>query len=187
MNHYLNLYQRAFLKYLSFRGRSNKEDFWTFYLGNILIILIWISLGSILIGESSSLSSFFSIMLGLFYFGILIPSMSVGARRMHDAGQSGWWFLIPFLNFFYALEDSDPGVNFYGPEPEKQVRLHTRSIIASSAKPSVAKQPMPDKQKVDVIGTNQYAIGKWYFIADKSWGMNEFDMTFTELHCGGMT
>lgn len=44
--------------------------------------------------------------------------MAQGAKRCHDRGNSGWYQLIPFYGFWMLFGDSDPGVNYYGPNPK---------------------------------------------------------------------
>jgi uncharacterized membrane protein YhaH (DUF805 family) len=58
----------------------------------------------------------------LVLFGLLIPSIAVGVRRLHDTGRSGWWTLIwviPLIGtiawLVFTLQDSTPGANEYGP------------------------------------------------------------------------
>jgi uncharacterized membrane protein YhaH (DUF805 family) len=46
---------------------------------------------------------------------MIIPSISVGWRRMHDINRGGWWSIIPFVGFVFALQQSDPDMNQYGP------------------------------------------------------------------------
>ena len=61
----------------------------------------------------------------LYSLAILIPSIAVGVRRLHDTGRSGWWLLIgliPVLGsivliVFFVL-DSEPGENAYGANPK---------------------------------------------------------------------
>ena len=56
---------------------------------------------------------------------MLIPSIAVGVRRLHDTNRSGWWILIglvPCVGFiilivFYAMEGVR-GDNQYGPDPK---------------------------------------------------------------------
>jgi uncharacterized membrane protein YhaH (DUF805 family) len=56
---------------------------------------------------------------------MLLPSIAVGARRLHDIGRTGWWQLIVLvpvigvivLLIFYVM-DGDPGSNEYGPNPK---------------------------------------------------------------------
>ena len=64
---------------------------------------------------------------------VMIPSIAVTVRRLHDTGRSGWYFLlqyipVPLVNFIglimlivYLCEDSKPGTNEYGPNPKESV------------------------------------------------------------------
>lgn len=62
------------------------------------------------------------IILGL---ALLVPTLAVGARRLHDIGKSGWFLLlglIPLVNFYliYLLaQDGVPGANEYGANPKE--------------------------------------------------------------------
>jgi uncharacterized membrane protein YhaH (DUF805 family) len=49
---------------------------------------------------------------------VLIPSIAVGVRRMHDVGKSGWFLLIPIYNLILALSEGEKGDNKYGPDPK---------------------------------------------------------------------
>jgi uncharacterized membrane protein YhaH (DUF805 family) len=68
-----------------------------------------------------------------------IPSIALGVRRLHDIGYSGWWLLIGFVPFVggilllvFALMDSQPGTNRYGPNPKEiaQVAPQTTSGLS---------------------------------------------------------
>jgi len=57
--------------------------------------------------------------------GLLIPSLAVGVRRLHDIGKSGWWLLIGLIPLVgaivllvFACQDSQPGTNQWGPSPK---------------------------------------------------------------------
>lgn len=58
---------------------------------------------------------------------MLLPSIAVAVRRLHDTGRSGWWFLISFIPIFgsivflvFAVLDSEPGENRYGPNTKNE-------------------------------------------------------------------
>ena len=62
---------------------------------------------------------------GLFSLAMLIPSLAVAARRLHDTGKSGWLqllFLIPIagliLWIIWMAKEGDDGMNKYGPSPK---------------------------------------------------------------------
>ena len=64
-------------------------------------------------------------MLLIFALALLVPSIALAVRRLHDIGKSGWWYLIALipligllvLLYFFVL-DSQPGSNQYGPNPK---------------------------------------------------------------------
>ena len=49
---------------------------------------------------------------------IILPSLSVGVRRMHDTGRSGWWILFPFVNLAFLCFEGEHDTNIYGPNPK---------------------------------------------------------------------
>lgn len=100
----------AFSNYINFNGRSSRSEFWWFYL---LTFIIGIAL--YLIG-SQWLS-------GVVNLALLLPSITVGVRRLHDIGKTGWLLflsLIPIVNFiliYWFVQPSQPMDNQYGPVP----------------------------------------------------------------------
>jgi uncharacterized membrane protein YhaH (DUF805 family) len=80
MNKYWDNYVSVLKRYAVFDGKAGRPEFWMFVLVSIVL--------SILLGMvSQQLSSLYSLV-------VLIPSLAVGARRLHDTGRSGWWQLI---------------------------------------------------------------------------------------------
>ena len=87
-----------------------------FALINFIISIVLYGIGAA-IGVGQALE-------GLYSLAVLVPSIAVAARRLHDTNRSGWWQLIALtvigiipLIIFYA-QDSDPGPNQYGPNPK---------------------------------------------------------------------
>jgi uncharacterized membrane protein YhaH (DUF805 family) len=61
----------------------------------------------------------------LYGLAVLVPSLAVGVRRLHDTGRSGWWLLInviPVVGWIaylaFVAQDSQPGANQYGAYPK---------------------------------------------------------------------
>jgi uncharacterized membrane protein YhaH (DUF805 family) len=81
--------QTCFAKYASFGGRARRPEFWWFMLFGLLGGLAAGIVDLILFGMAD-MSPFNN----LFTLALLIPSLAVGARRLHDTGRSGWWQLI---------------------------------------------------------------------------------------------
>ena len=84
---------KAFRNYLNFSGRSNRSEFWYFFLfiliGNFLTHLI----DTYIIGYHPEEMGIVS---GIFFLATAIPQLSLTFRRLHDTGKSGWWFLLSF-------------------------------------------------------------------------------------------
>lgn len=126
----------CFSKYATFSGRATRSEFWWFQLFTIIITGIPILLGLIFVVASSGSSADGSpsgalALIGIFLYvigflislALVIPNLSVGCRRLHDRGTSGWLqllLLVPcggiVLLIFWLLEGT-PGDNFYGPKP----------------------------------------------------------------------
>jgi uncharacterized membrane protein YhaH (DUF805 family) len=116
----------AFKRYFDFQGRSSRSEYWLFYLFTLLVA-IGLAIGNaVVLGVTGSqaLNVMFAIAFVLFYLAVLIPSLAVSFRRLHDTGRSAWWLLIAFLPFIGALVllyffvlASSPGPNRFGPQP----------------------------------------------------------------------
>lgn len=106
--------------YVNFSGRARRKEYWYFYLFQILIGLILV-ISLAIIGVSDAGIDAISGLLSLFF---LLPSLAVGARRLHDVNRSGWWMLlaltiiglIPLL--IWAVSETKPESNQWG-EPAK--------------------------------------------------------------------
>ena len=108
-------------KYAVFSGRSSRAEYWYFILFNLCISLIITyidkKIGTV---QPSGFGSLFE----LYFLAVLIPSIAVCIRRLHDVGKSGWWLLIsfiPLIDIWYiilTIKDSYPGENKYGPNPK---------------------------------------------------------------------
>ncbi|TXI47329.1 MAG: DUF805 domain-containing protein [Lysobacter sp.] len=113
MNWYLDVIKN---KYFNFDGRARRQEYWMFTLFNIIAIVIL-----------AIIDSFFGkpILQGLYTLAIILPSLGVTVRRLHDTGRSGWWILIAFVPFIgglillvFTILDSQPGDNQYGANPK---------------------------------------------------------------------
>jgi uncharacterized membrane protein YhaH (DUF805 family) len=106
----MSWYLDALKNYSAFEGRSGRGEFCCFILFNIIICCalyftnegLWI----------------------LYALAVLLPSIAVSVRRLHDIDRSGWWVLIAIVPvvdialLFLMLQDSKPGVNQYGFNPK---------------------------------------------------------------------
>ena len=120
----MNWYLYVLKNYATFSGRARRKEYWIFFLFNVLISL---GLGVIdVVAGTYSVeyeTGFFS---GLYSLLVLIPSIAVSVRRLHDTNRSGWWVvisLIPIIGvlvlFVFTCLDSQPGTNRFGVNPKE--------------------------------------------------------------------
>jgi uncharacterized membrane protein YhaH (DUF805 family) len=109
---YMNFTQSVstcFKKYLDFKGRASRSEFWYFFLFYILASF----LGGFVVGFLVSPSSeFFYVLLIIIFVGLFIPALSVTVRRFHDFGVSGWMYcaFIPPLMISGYIQDTQPSL-----------------------------------------------------------------------------
>ena len=116
----MNWYLDVLKKYAVFSGRARRQEYWMFVLINILIS---IALGFVdgVIGTAGVLSLVYSL-------AILIPSLAVFVRRLHDTDRSAWWLLLGFIPVIgaivllvFAVLEGVTGDNEYGSDPKAGV------------------------------------------------------------------
>jgi uncharacterized membrane protein YhaH (DUF805 family) len=109
-------------RYAQFTGRSRRKEYWMFVLLMFVAGIVASILDGILGLKGAGLYGPLSLILML---GVLIPSIAVGIRRLHDTDRSGWWILIALIPLvgaiilivFYATDGTN-GSNQYGPDPK---------------------------------------------------------------------
>ena len=113
----------ALKKYAVFEGRARRREYW-FYVLFWVIIAVVLNVVDRMLGMYSAEMGM-GILGGIFWLATLLPSLAVGARRLHDTGRSGWWLLIGLIPLIGAIVlivffvlDSQPGTNAYGPNPK---------------------------------------------------------------------
>ncbi|MFY7943579.1 MAG: DUF805 domain-containing protein [Crocinitomicaceae bacterium] len=107
MNYYLKVLQN----YANFNGRARRKEYWMFVLFNFIASFVLGFIGGLLD---------FTLLANLYSLAVLLPSIAVAVRRMHDVGKSGWFVLIPIYNFILAVSDGEKGENQYGPDPKNE-------------------------------------------------------------------
>jgi uncharacterized membrane protein YhaH (DUF805 family) len=118
----MNWYVQAWKKFADFKGRSRRKEYWFFVLINVVAIVVLTGI-DLMLGTADAESGY-GVLSGIFCLAILIPSLAVSIRRLHDTGRSGWWVLlsaVPIVGLvvlYFALLDSQPGDNQYGPNPK---------------------------------------------------------------------
>lgn len=113
----MDWYIKVLKNYAVFEGRASRQEYWMFTLFNIIIS---IAIG-FLSGILSSITKTDQSVLGVIYsLAVLIPSIAVAIRRMHDTDRNGWWSIVPIVGLIFAIEAGNQGQNKYGPDPKGQ-------------------------------------------------------------------
>jgi uncharacterized membrane protein YhaH (DUF805 family) len=119
----MDWYIAVIKKYAVFSGRSRRKEYWYFVLFNILIS-IGLSVIDGVLGTGNAETGT-GLLSGIYSLAVLIPSLAVLVRRLHDTNRSGWWILIgliPIIGWIvllvFVVEDSNPGQNQYGANPK---------------------------------------------------------------------
>ena len=105
----------CFSKFADFSGRARRQEYWYFTVFNMVIQAGLNALGRLVFGSDSSMASIFA---GIFSLVILIPSLAVAWRRLHDVGKSGAYYVGWIIVLIQLCKDSQPGENQYGVSPK---------------------------------------------------------------------
>jgi uncharacterized membrane protein YhaH (DUF805 family) len=119
----LSWYLEALKKYAVFSGRSRRTEYWYFVLFNVIVSIV-LGLIDALLGTGGPYTGA-GLLSGIYGLAVLIPTLAVTVRRLHDIDRTGWWILIGLVPLIggivllvFALLDSTPGSNQYGPNPK---------------------------------------------------------------------
>jgi uncharacterized membrane protein YhaH (DUF805 family) len=111
----LHWYTDVIKQYAVFDGRASRPEYWWFFLINTIISVV---LDVVIPGATGQV-------LGAIYaLAVLLPSIGVGIRRLHDTNRTGWWLLVslvPLVGWIWIIVllalAGDEGPNRYGPPP----------------------------------------------------------------------
>ena len=114
----------GFKNYFKFNGRATRAEIWWWVLFTVLAGIVLAVVDTFtgtmgMFGDSGLLG-------GLFELATLIPSLALGARRLHDINRTGWWLLLIFVLVIgwivlivWGIKRGDKGPNKYGPDPRQ--------------------------------------------------------------------
>ena len=113
----MNGYLETLKKFADFSGRARRTEYWLFILFSMCIAVL-LGVVDFVLGSPGIIGLIFAV-------AILIPSIAVAARRLHDTDRSGWWMLIAFIPvigtialLIFLLLDSHASANRFGPNPK---------------------------------------------------------------------
>jgi len=107
-------YFNVIKKYVDFKGRASRKEYWLFILANFIIAF---GLGCIEGLARVAPESGDSMFVSIYQLFIALPSLAVGVRRMHDTNKSGWVIVVPIYNFIITLRKGSLEANKYGSPP----------------------------------------------------------------------
>jgi uncharacterized membrane protein YhaH (DUF805 family) len=104
-------------KYAVFSGRARRKEYWMYTLFNCIALVVLVVLGFAV----NTMIPYF-----LYAIAIILPTLAVSVRRLHDTGKSGWFMLIaliPFVGgiivFVFTCIEGNKAPNAYGPDPKQ--------------------------------------------------------------------
>jgi uncharacterized membrane protein YhaH (DUF805 family) len=106
--------RNGFTGYAQFSGRSTRAEFWFFQLAVFAVLVVAMGMD-----VAAGLNGILYIVVAL---ALVVPTIAVTVRRLHDQDKSGWWYFISFVPFVGGIWllvlmclESSPGANQYGP------------------------------------------------------------------------
>jgi uncharacterized membrane protein YhaH (DUF805 family) len=133
-------YTDVLKKYAVFSGRARRKEYWMFFLFNLVISVIL----SIVDSVAGTNGSGVGIISTIYSLAVLIPSLAVGVRRLHDTGRTGWWILIALIPLIgtivlivFLATEGNAGDNQYGPDPKAAERFGAGAGTAEPGYPTV--------------------------------------------------
>ncbi len=91
-------YQAFWTRAFDFSGRTKRSAFWFALLDNLII--------SVILAIITSQISFFGVIYNLFFFAVIIPTISLIVRRLRDAGKEWPWIfigLVPIIGGIWLI------------------------------------------------------------------------------------
>jgi uncharacterized membrane protein YhaH (DUF805 family) len=120
----MNWYLKVLKQYADFNGRARRKEYWMFVLFSMIFSILATVLDNVLGIAMEGIG--YGPLYGLYLLAIIIPSIAVGVRRLHDIGKSGWMMLISFIPLIGGIwllvlfvTDGNPGENEYGANPKE--------------------------------------------------------------------
>lgn len=118
----LACYFGMFKRYVGFRGRAARREFWWAILFHTIATAIIVVIdGAVFSGYRDPQG----ILMQIYFFAALLPMLAIQARRLHDTNKSAWWVLlslVPVLNIVYIVwlaTNGDKGSNRFGADPKE--------------------------------------------------------------------
>lgn len=119
----MNCYLKVLQQYAVFSGRASRCEYWSFTLISFALAVVLAAID----GTMGTFNQAIELgpLSGFYIVGTLLPSIAVGARRLHDAGYCAWWLVIGVIPYvgtivllIFAVLPPQAGINQYGQDPK---------------------------------------------------------------------
>ncbi len=123
----MNYYIAVLKNYAGFSGRARRAEYWQFVLFNAIALIACIVIDLALKSP---------ILYFVYVLAVLVPSLAVAVRRLHDTDRSGWWLLIALVPvvggivlLVFACLEGTRGNNKYGPDPKAPAGMNPGAFV----------------------------------------------------------
>jgi uncharacterized membrane protein YhaH (DUF805 family) len=139
-------------QYADFSGRAQRKEFWMFMLFYVALMADVI----LIEGIFTDFKMEAPLVLFVYLFVMILPSLAVTVRRLHDVGKSGWWILVRLIPIagnigllIWLFQDSQKDGNRYGDNPK-----------------TTPQQAPSEKAQLTGAGVILIFVSAFYLIAD---------------------
>ena len=120
---FLNAVKSYFVRWNDFKTRSSRSEYWWATLFSVLVSLALELLNVAIASNPPALILTISILVLIFLIFMMIASLALAVRRLHDLDKSGWWYLLVFtiigiipLTIWFCSKGKE-GENRFGENP----------------------------------------------------------------------
>ncbi|MGX7418211.1 DUF805 domain-containing protein [Carnobacterium gallinarum] len=133
----IDAYKAFWLNYVNFNGRASRSEYWWPTAINMIIssifnamyftsLMVYLNEATVTGNTLSATLPTMPILGVIFGLAVVLPSLSLLIRRLHDTNKSGWLVLLAFIPFIgaiiifvFTVLAGDQGDNPYGSNPLK--------------------------------------------------------------------
>ena len=119
----MNWYLRCLEHFADFKGRARRKEYWLFVLFNFIAGFILGILDGLLGWVIPDIG--LGVLGGIYALAVLVPSLAVCVRRLHDIGKSGWNYLLALIPLVGSIilwvwfcREGERESNAWGPDPK---------------------------------------------------------------------
>ncbi|WP_313808354.1 DUF805 domain-containing protein [Flavobacterium sp.] len=118
----------VFNNYATFTGRARRQEYWYFILMNVIIVFAFFVPMFAFSDMNAIVGPWTIVGLSGYAIAMILPTLALISRRLHDIGKSGWYYFVRFIPVIGPIwflimmcTAGDVGSNQYGNDP-KQIK-----------------------------------------------------------------